>query len=967
MVKTGDGEPRVGRTKTVPTIKDEANDFLRQLRQAEVIKSDHQLACRSAEVVREIDTNTVEVQPSTSRNTAVKTAGPWFQSYEELQHGVRLAWLHAPKCIMRSEYQSLRLFDFRHVESSIEMGKVLLEGLVESFNHGDIAPAVYVFPPRQPGTRGPMIWNGQLLSFAGYPQEDGSVLGDPANVKLTQAIIELGWQPPEFRSRWDLLPIVTMAEGDEPAIFEVPQEHFPLVCIEHPKYSLPFQKLGLKWVPAPALSRLGFDIGGVEYTATPFIGWFMDAEIAVRDLADSFRYNALPDVIRALGWLDSSQSLEALPEHERLLLLSRAQAELNFAVYHSFRQAGVRMTDSMSASAIFSQFDDEYSSQHGYRLPSNPYWLAPPQGSIIPLWHRGGAPNYNPSPLICKHVQDPVNAWRRENRCPFAIGFAKDSGYASSGDSASESDVLESGPAIHIAYCSTATTAKKLATKLHDSLADAVHATCPTERSVKSVVCLNDVPIQDLRAQDTLLIIASSAHEGSVPLNGARFLASVRAGSASIRAQFSVFGNGDTTYADTYNGAAQSIVAALTRHGAQPLETKLFAADTAIQNPPWRALEEWLCQIKQDLELEEYDSDSSGDLSSSSDDVQTDSFSTARVVSKVGNDPTGLQQVTISVKELSHEPLSHLKLHVPNEGNAVRNALRALGLKGGEIVSRFQKSTAFAFLTNFADFDRPFKHISWASPLELGESERQLLTSLPWPKAVKILRKEQRLACNLEGIIAALPTSVPRTYSIASSQDLMSRRNRTNHLDLVIQPRVGGKASEFFRKAKFGQQLVVRISSSGTEWLTGSRGKPVICFATGSGLAPIRSFLQHRLHEHIDGKTRSDNVTLLLGYHGKDAEMIARAVQPFLSAGIVDTLLMTPSNAEKARVQDKLLDERVRQAVGNKIRFEGASVLVCAGVEAAEDFAGNLSAIVGRDVREALGQRYMQEVFEPAV
>ncbi|KAF2764150.1 hypothetical protein EJ03DRAFT_346424 [Teratosphaeria nubilosa] len=812
-----------------------------------------------------------------------------------------------------------------------------------------------------------MVWNGQLLSFAGYPQEDGSVLGDPANVKLTQAIIELGWQPPELWTRWDLLPIVTMAEGDEPSIIEIPQERFPLVRIEHPKYSLQFQKLGLKWVPAPALSRLGFDIGGVEYTATPFVGWFMDAEIAVRDLADSFRYNALPDVIRALGWLDPSQSVETLPEHERLLLLSRAQAELNFAVYHSFRQAGVRMTDSMSASAIFSQFDDDYFNRHGYRLPSNPYYLAPPQGSIIPLWHRGGAPNYNPPPLICKHVQDPVNAWRRESLCLFTIGGAKDSGYASSGDSASDSDVLESDPAIHIAYCSTATTAKKLATKLHHNLTDIVHATCATERSVKAAICLNDVSIQDLGAKDTLLIIASSAHGGSVPLNGTGFLASLQASSASIGVRFSVFGNGDTTYTDTYNGAAQSIVASLTQHGAQPLETTLFAADTAVQNPPWRALEEWLRLIRRDLELEEYSSGSPANLSSSSDDVQTGIFSTARMISKVSDDPTGLQQITIGVKGLSHEPLSHLRLHVPNNRSAVRNALRALGLNGKEIVSKFEKSTSLAFMTNFADLDRPFKHISWASPLELGDSERQSLTSLPWPEAVKILRKEQCLACNLEGIITAIPISVPRTYSIASSQDLMSSCRRTNHLDLVIQPRVGGKASEFFRTAKFGQQFVVRISSFGTDWLTSSRDKPVICFATGSGLAPIRSFLQHRLHEHIDGKTKPAKVTLLLGYHSRDAQMITQAVQMFLSGGIVDTLLMTPSNAEKARVQDKLFDEAVRRAVGNKIRFEGASVLVCASVKAAEDFAGNLSAIVGRDVREALGERYMQEVFEPAV
>jgi hypothetical protein len=40
-------------------------------------------------------------------------------------------------------------------------------------------------------------------------------------------------------------------------------------------------------------------------------------------------------------------------------------------------------------------------------------WIAPPQGSIIPLWHRGAAPNYQPKPLIAKNHYDPVTVWKR--------------------------------------------------------------------------------------------------------------------------------------------------------------------------------------------------------------------------------------------------------------------------------------------------------------------------------------------------------------------------------------------------------------------------------------------------------------------------------------------------------------------------------------------------------------------------
>ena len=53
---------------------------------------------------------------------------------------------------------------------------------------------------------------------------------------------------------------------------------------------------------------------------------FMDAEIGVRNLADSFRYNVLPDIVAALGLADGkigviAESFEDLPEYERLSML----------------------------------------------------------------------------------------------------------------------------------------------------------------------------------------------------------------------------------------------------------------------------------------------------------------------------------------------------------------------------------------------------------------------------------------------------------------------------------------------------------------------------------------------------------------------------------------------------------------------------------------------------------------------
>ncbi len=70
-----------------------------------------------------------------------------------------------------------------------------------------------------------------------------------------------------------MLPIVAMAENDAPAMAEVPEKLRRLVEINHPHYAEGFKKIALKWYQFPALSRFGFDIGGVQYTAAPFIGW----------------------------------------------------------------------------------------------------------------------------------------------------------------------------------------------------------------------------------------------------------------------------------------------------------------------------------------------------------------------------------------------------------------------------------------------------------------------------------------------------------------------------------------------------------------------------------------------------------------------------------------------------------------------------------------------------------------------
>lgn len=54
-----------------------------------------------------------------------------------------------------------------------------------------------------------------------------------------------------------------------------------------------FQELDLKWYALPAVSNMLLEVGGLEFPACPFNGWYMGTEIGVRDFCDVQRYNIL--------------------------------------------------------------------------------------------------------------------------------------------------------------------------------------------------------------------------------------------------------------------------------------------------------------------------------------------------------------------------------------------------------------------------------------------------------------------------------------------------------------------------------------------------------------------------------------------------------------------------------------------------------------------------------------------------
>ena len=332
--------------------------------------------------------------------TQIEYTGTYWQTQEELAYGAMVAWRNNTRCIGRLNWRTLRVRDMRHLSTAEDIFREIVEHIRVATNHGKIQSTITIFAPQQPGQQGIRIWNPQIIRYAGYRQADGSIIGDPLHVKLTQAVRHLGWQGAQ-EGHFDPLPIVIQMPGQPPRLFELPRDAIMEVALSHPEFPW-FAQLGLKWHALPVISNMRMEIGGVSYTCAPFNGWYMGTEIGARNLGDVDRYNLLPLIAKAMN-LDAHS--------ERTLWKDRALVELNRAVLHSFALAGVTIVDHHTAAKQFLHHE-KHERLAGRKVYADWGWIVPPlSGSTTPVFHipydnRNLTPNffYQDNPWLEQYV-----------------------------------------------------------------------------------------------------------------------------------------------------------------------------------------------------------------------------------------------------------------------------------------------------------------------------------------------------------------------------------------------------------------------------------------------------------------------------------------------------------------------------------------------------------------------------------
>lgn len=307
----------------------------------------------------------------------IADTGTYTHTFPELEFGARVAWRNSNRCIGRLYWKSLKVRDYRHLETEDAIFRALTDHVQDATNDGRIRSIISIFRPAHP-IHGPALrfWNDQLFRYAGYPQEQGPITGDPLQADFTRVCQSMGWKG--AGTAFDLLPLIMHWTDRQPALFHWPREAVLEVPILHPEQDW-LTDLGLRWHALPVISGMALSIGGIDYTAAPFNGWYMLTEIAVRNLADEHRYNLLPLLADRMG-LDRSR--------HHTLWKDRALLELQTAVLHSFRSRGVTLVDHHTAAEQFIEFEAS-EQRRGRSVQADWAWINPPTAaSTTPVFHR---------------------------------------------------------------------------------------------------------------------------------------------------------------------------------------------------------------------------------------------------------------------------------------------------------------------------------------------------------------------------------------------------------------------------------------------------------------------------------------------------------------------------------------------------------------------------------------------------
>ncbi|XP_017347206.1 nitric oxide synthase, inducible [Ictalurus punctatus] len=961
----------------------QAIDFINQYYKSfKTLKIDEHLA-RVNEVANEID-----------------ATGSYQLTPQELAFGAKQAWRNAPRCIGRIQWSNLQVFDARKCRTAKEMFQFMCSHIKFATNGGNLRSAITVFPQRTDDQHDFRVWNSQLIRYAGYQMEDGRIIGDPSNVEFTEICVQLGWTP-KYGS-FDVLPLILQANGEDPELFEIPPELVLEVEMEHPQHKW-FKDLNLRWYALPAVSNMLLEIGGLEFTACPFNGWYMGTEIGVRDFCDTQRYNILEKVGRCMG-LDT-HNLSSLWKDEALVAI-------NVAVIHSFQKNKVTITDHHSAAESFMKhMETELRLRGG--CPADWVWLVPPMsGSLTPVFHQEMISYilspfyyYQPDPWSTYVWKDQTKGLKKRKRISFNA-LAKAMVFSQ----ILMQSALKKRVPCTILYATETGKSQTFAIKLKSMLSCAFNP---------RLLCMEDYNCQDLKKERLMMVVTSTFGNGDPPGNGESFqkqLMNLKKLQNNMR--YGVFGLGSRMYPQ-FCAFAHAVDDKLAELGGKRVAPMGEGDEINGQEEAFSA---WACNVfkaaceefgvKGQLSGSERGLTETWDAlrhrvqpdSSTLDCISALSALHSKTVfpmklkkrknlqSKESSRSTLLVELEVDCgREVlnyaagdhvgvfpgnSHELVMGILKHLPNAPSTNQSVrLEYLpesgpGSEGWQTDSRIPACSLTQALTFLLDITTPPSQsfLRKLSQLTKKEDDQQRLLELAsnfkcyseWkafrkPHVLEILEEFPSLELSAEFLLSQLPLLKPRLYSVSSSPGLYPHEL---HLTVSVVnyrtqdgkgPLHHGVCSTWLNTLKEGQTVPCFIHVSGGFHLPPDPTTPTLLIGAGSGIAPFRSFWQQRFHDMKKTDLKKSPMMLVFGCRGADTDHLYKE-ETFVMKENGTLKSITPAYSRQAGcpkvyVQD-VLKKQLSEEVWEVLNQRSGHVYVCGSMNMARDVAHAIQEIL---------------------
>lgn len=750
----------------------------------------------------------------------IRATGIYTHTYEELAYGAQLAWRNSAKCIGRIAWRNMIVRDLRHVNNPDQVFNECLEHIRLATNGGNVQIVMSVFRAKKPLERwGPRIWNPQYFRYAAYEQADGSILGDKANLKLTQALTRQGWIAPVNKTAFDILPIAIEVPGQPPKLYELPKDEILTVPIEHLQYP-GIGELGLQWCTIPVIANFRLEIGGVQYSCAPFNGWFMETEIA-RNLFEEGRYDKAEAIAQAVG-LDTSS--------EQTLWRDQAFLELNKAVLHSFSKAKVTLVDHQTAARQFLTHDLR-EKRAGRECPAQWSWIVPSAGgNTMPVWHHEMRDFY-----LSPQYHYTADKW--------AVIDSKLT-VASEEISTDESTANR----IVILYGSETGTAEGFARQTARRLG----------RFRPRVMALDEYDTTELTQEQLVLVVTSTFGDGELPGNARLFQTWIQQQprNALEGFNFSVMGLGNTIY-PRFCAAGATLERELIRIGGNRVIPLHQGDEIKGQADTFR---QWL-----DLVARLLDSDSRSTRFIAFDIAGTQiAYETGDHVAIYPDNPAALVERVCN--QLSINPDTWFQTSLVDRAGAVVDGehtysypmtVRQVLTQDIDLALRepFHELIGVLYKTAGDAKDKGVLE-TWQETLRRDEQheERQALKKHivdSFVTVADLLEAFSSAKIELAHLIELLPKQKPRLYSISSSSFVYSTQIHITVGLVQVETDAGktrqGLCSSYLAGLHPDQGARVRLSVRSSSFRPPhDLRSPLLMVGPGTGISPIIGFLQHR-------------------------------------------------------------------------------------------------------------------------